>query len=100
MVRKGHKWSLLLRLVFVGLWQPSAERQQILDGERCVSRGDVDFDAEFAFCFTLENAARRRYIVVVPSDGDTNVPLACEDVVGGIEPHPTSLRQVGFDPGV
>ena len=69
-------------------------------GRQGVGWTDGDGDTEGALGLAFINAAGRRDVGVVAANGDADVAITADEVVGGIEGGPTEARDKGFDPGV
>src|ERR1700729_1826992 len=63
-------------------------RRWQLFGFRSIHGQHGDDHAEFAFGVTFVNSARWRDVRVIPSQGDADVALASQQIVGGIERNP------------
>src|SRR5580698_124413 len=102
------KTRLLLLLLFVidavGTYGGGAglddEGGWELDGHGSVGRADSDGDAEGALGFAFVDAAGGRNIGIVASEGDADVAVGADQVVGRVEGEPSQAGEEGFNPGV
>ena len=69
-------------------------------GRRSVGGAYRDGYAEGALGFAFVDAASGRNVGVVASEGDADVAVGADQVVGGVEGDPSQIGDEGFHPGV